>query len=1197
MNIHNPFDGGYGNQVDTQSRDQIVNDTFGNSYRVVQEVYKSTGMLEELYKFLLQYGLTTNVAVKSPVEAVVTENTELYGNMLIEWEGKSGSHSVMGTTGLRVLVTGQEDSKENGVYIVQALKWTRAPDFTGPMAALNGTLVFSVQGDAWLLRSPTFKVEVGTTPITFDEIDLFAREALSIATEKAMEAAANAALTADHEVSAKESKDAALAAEQVATDAAAEASTYKDAAKESELIAVSSQEQAKASELIATNAASLAESKLNNEKTFSSTTAGLAATTNGEFFRVPQGTGSSVSFIYYVNNNGVADAVAELLGKAAVTGNIRFYPTMAAAVADLSNIPVGMFVYVRSSTANILAEEYTNISGTLTSTGRKMVSYSFVEKLPSLGKVGDYPNLVNFADPDLEVGKRLSVSTGLTETLAGYNTTGWIPVTPGQNLVFSVLGEIVNFYSASKTFLSGAGQASRYVTVPAGAAWMRASYQPSMVYWIVNGTVLPPSVSPYGLVMNPDHIQSVPLKALPTITPEYLRTFQKSGTNLFNKNSRLQGYYISEYGTPIAAAQYDASAMIAVEPGKTYTSNANMRFVTMYGAGGAPIKEASLTANTTTFTVPTGITGVRVSIAVAAVATFALTEGTTTPAYTEFKWVASSTLPDGTPVEYMPKINDGAVSRAMIANEAISPDKTNLFTASKNIFLADTVTDGYYVNNNTGLLAANTMYSASDYIPVKPSTTYTARVKGGRGPRTVAFYVDKNTVIAPGVDAPAGDIYTFTTPANAKFMRLSPRTVDVALFQVQEGDTATDYEAPGYAAKTEIDGIPITWPTSDVVTTEVRPSHYGLERLRETRQRLRSLKYGKSGITARLVVGMVGDSWTHNTGRYALKVATSLWRKYHSASSFMEDGPIGRGFCSFGGIGSSLPNGDVVWNNRAVLQAGTADVSAYGTGNGPDACQAVLPTGTVIRYQGNEAFSKGTTFTLFAEGGSGVLRHSWDGGATWQANTDLSVLESGLQTILLAGKPTSGSGQFRIEVVSGPATLYGINEVLPGVAGVLVHKLGATGTRVQQWASIDATHWKAGIAALGLNLLGITHGTNDQTPGRTKEQYKADILTLIDRARAANPYVDILLVAPAENQRTNNPVAMSAYADALYEIARDERNVAYLDLQQWFGEKPADYSATSGRPWFASDLIHPDPDMGGYAIADAWLFAIGELSS
>ncbi|WP_200791347.1 hypothetical protein, partial [Klebsiella variicola] len=68
---------------------------------------------------------------------------------------------------------------------------------------------------------------------------------------------------------------------------------------------------------------------------------------------------------------------------------------------------------------------------------------------------------------------------------------------------------------------------------------------------------------------------------------------------------------------------------------------------------------------------------------------------------------------------------------------------------------------------------------------------------------------------------------------------------------------------------------------------------------------------------------------------------------------------------------------------------------------------------------------------------------------------DLSALTAGLQTVLLTGKPVSGVGQLWIEAVSGPVTLYGVNEVLPDVAGVLVHKLGATGTRVQQWASID----------------------------------------------------------------------------------------------------------------------------------------------
>lgn len=48
------------------------------------------------------------------------------------------------------------------------------------------------------------------------------------------------------------------------------------------------------------------------------TLAGLAATTNGKIFRVAQGAGSELSFIYYVNDGGRAVPVAEWLGGAAL---------------------------------------------------------------------------------------------------------------------------------------------------------------------------------------------------------------------------------------------------------------------------------------------------------------------------------------------------------------------------------------------------------------------------------------------------------------------------------------------------------------------------------------------------------------------------------------------------------------------------------------------------------------------------------------------------------------------------------------------------------------------------------------------------------------------------------------------------------------------------------------------------------------
>ncbi|MBS4572966.1 hypothetical protein [Klebsiella pneumoniae] len=54
------------------------------------------------------------------------------------------------------------------------------------------------------------------------------------------------------------------------------------------------------------------------------------------------------------------------------------YATLAAAQADIVNIPVNATTYVRSQDGSALAVEYLNNSGTLQATGRKMPSRSSV---------------------------------------------------------------------------------------------------------------------------------------------------------------------------------------------------------------------------------------------------------------------------------------------------------------------------------------------------------------------------------------------------------------------------------------------------------------------------------------------------------------------------------------------------------------------------------------------------------------------------------------------------------------------------------------------------------------------------------------------------------------------------------------------------------------------------------------------------
>ncbi|WP_350261596.1 right-handed parallel beta-helix repeat-containing protein [Klebsiella quasipneumoniae] len=56
--------------------------------------------------------------------------------------------------------------------------------------------------------------------------------------------------------------------------------------------------------------------------TFSDTTAGLAGTTDGQYFRVPQGEDSEIAFIYYRNNSGVATIVATTPSEKLISNSI-----------------------------------------------------------------------------------------------------------------------------------------------------------------------------------------------------------------------------------------------------------------------------------------------------------------------------------------------------------------------------------------------------------------------------------------------------------------------------------------------------------------------------------------------------------------------------------------------------------------------------------------------------------------------------------------------------------------------------------------------------------------------------------------------------------------------------------------------------------------------------------------------------------
>lgn len=288
----------------------LIQKYINTAYDNVKSVADNLNFLHDLYEFLVQYGLTTNIAVKAPVQIVATTPITLADNQTISWDAHSGSYTITAVTGNRVLVTGQTNPVENGIYNVQIGAWTRAVDFDGALDVVDGTLVFSAQGDAWQVDGPQYAIIPGEDPITFRDIDMFAFSAVQEATAKALEAAASAASAAESELNAQASLDAAVVAKDIAIASANTAEGARDSA-------MSASSSAAASEQASRTVLDQVQAVATSVGIVSSVAKGLANTTNGQYFTVGNGLSSETATTTYKNDNGTAVAIFSSVGIAA----------------------------------------------------------------------------------------------------------------------------------------------------------------------------------------------------------------------------------------------------------------------------------------------------------------------------------------------------------------------------------------------------------------------------------------------------------------------------------------------------------------------------------------------------------------------------------------------------------------------------------------------------------------------------------------------------------------------------------------------------------------------------------------------------------------------------------------------------------------------------------------------------------------
>ena len=749
------------------------------------------------------------------------------------------------------------------------------------------------------------------------------------------------------------------------------------------------------------------------------------------------------------------------------------YMTLSDAQADIANIPVNSYTYVRDASGTSLALEYQNVAGTLTATGRAMPSQQSVDKA---SKAVDSGLNVLF-DPLFEVllsnptvGSKTHIVSGtLTAALSTNAKLGFPAIVAGPDA-----GAI----AARRLWLADCAVAvGDTISLNVIAWYANAGGRVAFVFRNASGTAIG--------------------------TQDLLYA---TGTG-FNR-------YLRTLTVPSGAVMLD----VRVE------NTAN--------AGTVELDAVFLMSATSE---------------------------------------AHPTVPGRPVAPYAVPLQNNVVTTSSIQKAAVTVDKASFFIPGVNLFDKAAVTSGYYVNYKTGNLITNASYSASDYIPVTAGQNYTQSFS-----HQTAFY-DANKTYISGVDAlvSPSKARTLTIPAGAAYVRMSVANTALDTMQFEKGNESTSYQP--YALQLDPSLIPTTAaPVVDYVERAYQ--------LRVTRMKLGQLE---AGVSAILNVGIFGDSWGTLTERFAKPLAKAIRAKYGS-------GP-GVGWVSFGrhSTSASIINGNIfsvssdlptqfTWTGSWLFSysgkknpTNSSPDTAVVTSSTPgDALKATVP--------GTSDGGWSTCRLGFVGTSDGVIRYNWDGGE-W---TTLNVQGSGLLFVDINPPATvNASNVINVEVVSGTVSLCGIKPIGTG-SGVRVHKLGASGSSLASWLSMDATDFGKALTELALDTVIIITGTNDQRITGGATAFESNLRSFIARIRATLPGADILFVMPCENQRTDNPVSMASMAARARTVASD-LNCAFINLQYIFGENPADYAYGSIHPWFASDGIHPDPATGGYLIKDA----------
>ncbi|ENZ5506355.1 TPA: SGNH/GDSL hydrolase family protein, partial [Klebsiella pneumoniae] len=506
----------------------------------------------------------------------------------------------------------------------------------------------------------------------------------------------------------------------------------------------------------------------------------------------------------------------------------RQYATLAAAQADIANIPVGSTTYYRSPDDSALALEVINNGGTLQPTGRQMPSKSYLDSVSAVtgqiySDVGRGSLVINYFDKERTTDGFAVGSTGSLVANAAYFVSDMIPALDGTQYVFAVNVSQLAFYDLQGNFISyvAGATAGTVFTTPARTRYIRFSQTLSTGksgQMLIKGTSLPAGHIGAGLVD--------PFSAKRTALEQAIDISSRANAlvrNLFDKNRANDGYALSTNGSLTANASYFVTDYIPVLPGESYILSSGTQVLCFYDPDLSKTSNITVAA-ATTFTVPTGSCYLRFqSTPLSGKESLMVVRGTSLPS--SYLGFGALTTAEATAITQSISwgIADGTLA------------------AIRNMFNKDVALDNYALAT-TGAPYVASGYFVTPFIPVKPNTQYIASSASG-----VVVYFDINKTKILNTTIAAGTV--FTTPSGAVYVRFQVYGLSAknTLMMVEGSALPASYLSFGSPTSTYVDTKSLTVARSVALSLQkVSVNLYNSE----LAQTDRGVSYQTGGLTS-----------------------------------------------------------------------------------------------------------------------------------------------------------------------------------------------------------------------------------------------------------------------------------------------------------------------------------------------------------